>query len=247
MKFHIIMKNKILIHLRAESKVVLILISEERHSCGQELNRFYCRVKMDHECKSFCSSGFGSEDVIYLPHRCPAQLDNAGSMVRSMSLDLSGGFNTIQPSVLRGKLERAGGNKNLATQTVTFLSNKQQYLMWWSALEPPRPVPGYNALPPLLLTPCTSDCRYSRGWLRLHTFWHCHCWYSVRGWWRVEPSWTFSPLVPTTQGWDPHTHYWRIFPCNGLQPSNVSPVSEWSVFPDLNPMEHLWDIVVVAL
>ena len=66
--------------------------------------------------------GIGVDDaVIYLLHRTLSHLE---SIERDMLFDFSSGFITIQPALLRGKLERAGVDHHLAAWTIDFLTNR---------------------------------------------------------------------------------------------------------------------------
>ena len=48
--------------------------------------------------------------------------------MRVMFFDFSSAFNTIQPALLRGKLERAGVDHHLAAWTIDYLTNRLQYV-----------------------------------------------------------------------------------------------------------------------
>ncbi len=52
--------------------------------------------------------------MIYLLHRSYLNLEDAGRAVRIMFFNLSSAFNTIRPSLLEGKLLRAGVDCHLA-------------------------------------------------------------------------------------------------------------------------------------
>ena len=65
--------------------------------------------------------GIGVDDaVIYLLHRALSHLENTRSTVRVMFFDFSSAFNTIQPSLLRGKLEEAGVDHHVMGQNPSF-------------------------------------------------------------------------------------------------------------------------------
>ncbi|TWW55087.1 hypothetical protein D4764_09G0001360 [Takifugu flavidus] len=69
--------------------------------------------------------GIGVDDaVIYLLHRSLSHLEGTGSTVRVMFFDFSSAFNTIQPSLLRGKMEGAGVDCHLAAWTTDYLTNR---------------------------------------------------------------------------------------------------------------------------
>ncbi|KAK3529637.1 hypothetical protein QTP70_032513, partial [Hemibagrus guttatus] len=72
--------------------------------------------------------GIGVDDaVIYLPHRVLTHLESAGSTLRVIFFDFSSDFNTIQPALLCGKLERSGMDVHLAAWTINYLTNRPQY------------------------------------------------------------------------------------------------------------------------
>lgn len=115
-------------------------------------------------------------------------LDNAGSMVRVISLDFSRAVNAIsrQCSGVRWREQ-----VEMATWTITFFS-KQTAL---AALEP---LPIHKILPtsPLihLILDIPGACVLCRR--------HCHYWLRVRGetMSRAWSAWTFSAGVPTARG-----------------------------------------------
>ncbi|KAF7648597.1 hypothetical protein LDENG_00154260, partial [Lucifuga dentata] len=69
--------------------------------------------------------GIGVDDaIIYLLHRSLSLLEHVGSTVRVMVFDFSSAFNTIQPSLLRGKLEGVGVDCHLTAWTIDYLTNR---------------------------------------------------------------------------------------------------------------------------
>ncbi len=67
-------------------------------------------------------SSIGVDDaVIYLLHRSYLHLEDAGRAVRIMFFNLSSAFNTIRPSLLEGKLLRAGVDCHLVAFKVWIL------------------------------------------------------------------------------------------------------------------------------
>ncbi|TKS64909.1 RNA-directed DNA polymerase from mobile element jockey [Collichthys lucidus] len=73
--------------------------------------------------------GIGVEDaVIYLLHRSLLHLEDSRSAVRVMFFDFSSAFNTIQPSLLRVKMERVGVDQHLAAWTTDYLTNRPQFV-----------------------------------------------------------------------------------------------------------------------
>ncbi|KAJ8374485.1 hypothetical protein SKAU_G00050650 [Synaphobranchus kaupii] len=73
--------------------------------------------------------GIGVDDaVIYLQHRSLSHLESSGSYVRVMFFDFSSAFDTIQPSLLRGKLEGAGVDHHLTAWIINYLTSRPQYV-----------------------------------------------------------------------------------------------------------------------
>ena len=73
--------------------------------------------------------GIGVEDdFIYLLHRLLSDLEEVGSTVRVMFFYFPRAFNTIQPALLRGKLEEAGVDEQLTAWTIGYLTNRPQYV-----------------------------------------------------------------------------------------------------------------------
>ncbi|KAI3357224.1 hypothetical protein L3Q82_015685, partial [Scortum barcoo] len=98
--------------------------------------------------------------IIYLLQRSLSHLEDAGNTVRITFFDFSSAFNTIHPSLLRVKLERAGASDQLAAWVTNYLTDRPQFVrlqdcvcpMWWSAaqLVPPREQSSH-----LSSSPCT--------------------------------------------------------------------------------------------
>ncbi|KAJ0002713.1 hypothetical protein NQD34_007862 [Periophthalmus magnuspinnatus] len=73
--------------------------------------------------------GIRVEDaVIYLLQRSLSHLENPGSTVRILFFDFSSAFNTIQPLLLRDKLETAGVDCDLADWILDYLTNRPQFV-----------------------------------------------------------------------------------------------------------------------
>ncbi|TWW75382.1 putative RNA-directed DNA polymerase from transposon BS [Takifugu flavidus] len=73
--------------------------------------------------------GIGVNDAVtYLLHRSLSHLEGTRSTVRVMFFDFSSTFNTIQPSLLRGKLEGVGVDCHLAAWKTDYLTNRPQYV-----------------------------------------------------------------------------------------------------------------------
>ncbi|KAF7657813.1 hypothetical protein LDENG_00022000 [Lucifuga dentata] len=72
--------------------------------------------------------GTGVDDsLIYLLHRSLPRLEPVGSTVGVMFFDFSSAFNTIQPSLLRGKLEGAEVDCHLTAWIIDYLTNRPHY------------------------------------------------------------------------------------------------------------------------
>ncbi|KAI3357967.1 hypothetical protein L3Q82_002992 [Scortum barcoo] len=66
--------------------------------------------------------------VIYLLQRSLSHLEDAGNTVRITFFDFSSAFNTIHPSLLRVKLERAGASDQLAAWVTNYLTDRPQFV-----------------------------------------------------------------------------------------------------------------------
>ncbi|KAI4881116.1 hypothetical protein NFI96_026359, partial [Prochilodus magdalenae] len=70
-------------------------------------------------------AGVGVDDaVIYLLHRALSHLEKPGSTVRITSFDFSSAFNTIQPRLLKDKLEHVGLESHLSNWILDYLTNR---------------------------------------------------------------------------------------------------------------------------
>ena len=108
--------------------------------------------------------GIGVDDaVIYLLHRSLSHLESTGSTVRAMFFDFSSAFNTIHPSLLRGKLEGAGVDCHLAAWTTDYLTNRPQYVRLRDCVSDvvvcSMGAPQGTVFSPFLFTLYTSDSR----------------------------------------------------------------------------------------
>lgn len=106
--------------------------------------------------------GIGVDDaVIYLLQRTLHHLENVGSTVRIMFFDFSSAFNTIQPALLRVKLEGAGVDHHLAAWTVDYLTNRPQFVRLRDCVSDVvicnTGAPQGTVLSPFLFTLYTSD------------------------------------------------------------------------------------------
>ncbi|KAI3358764.1 hypothetical protein L3Q82_014727, partial [Scortum barcoo] len=99
--------------------------------------------------------------VIYLLQRSLSHLEDAGNTVRITFFDFSSAFNTIHPSLLRVKLERAGASDQLAAWVTNYLTDRPQFVrlqdcvsdvVVCSTLVPPREQSSH-----LSSSPCTHQ------------------------------------------------------------------------------------------
>lgn len=119
--------------------------------------------------------GIGVDDaVIYLLHRSLSHLEQAGSTVRVMFFDFSSAFNTIQPALLRGKLEAAGVDKQLTAWTIDYLTNRPQYVRLHDCVSDvvvcSTGAPQGTVLSPFLFSLYTSDFTYNTDYCHLQKF-----------------------------------------------------------------------------
>ncbi|XP_056908721.1 uncharacterized protein LOC130536643 [Takifugu flavidus] len=119
--------------------------------------------------------GIGVDDaVIYLLHRSLSHLESTGSTVRVMFFDFSSAFNTIQPSLLRGKMEGAGVDCHLAAWTTDYLTNRLQYVRVRDCESDmvvcSTGAPQGTVLSPFLFTLYTSDFSHNSDSCHLQKF-----------------------------------------------------------------------------
>ena len=85
--------------------------------------------------------------------------------MRVMLFDFSSAFNTIHPSLLRGKLEGAGVDYHLAAWTTDYLTNRPQYMRLCDCVSDvvvsSMGAPQRTVLSPFLFTLYTSDFSYN--------------------------------------------------------------------------------------
>ncbi|KAI3356781.1 hypothetical protein L3Q82_003322 [Scortum barcoo] len=103
--------------------------------------------------------------VIYLLQRSLSHLEDAGNTVRITFFDFSSAFNTIHPSLLRVKLERAGASDQLAAWVTNYLTDRPQFVRLQDCVSDvvvcSTGAPQGTVLSPFLFTLYTSDFRYS--------------------------------------------------------------------------------------
>ncbi|XP_077475191.1 battenin isoform X3 [Stigmatopora argus] len=119
--------------------------------------------------------GIGVEDATtYLMHRSLSHLENTGSTLRMMFFDLSSAFNTIQPVLLRGKLEEAGVRNHLAAWIIDFLTDRPQYVRLQDCTSDvvacSTGAPQGTVLSPLLFSLYTSDFKHNTDTCHLQKF-----------------------------------------------------------------------------
>lgn len=69
-----------------------------------------------------------NDAVIYLLHQAISHLESTRRTVRVMFFDFSSAFNTMQPLVLRGKLQGAEVDHQLSLWIVDYLTSRPQYV-----------------------------------------------------------------------------------------------------------------------
>ncbi|XDV15205.1 hypothetical protein PO909_015335 [Leuciscus waleckii] len=110
----------------------------------------------------------GVEDaVIFLQHHALAHLEKPGSTVRIMFFDFSSAFNTIQPMLLKDKLERTGVDHLLSQWVLNYLTNRPQFVRARDGVSDrlmcSTGVPQGTVLAPFLFTLYTADFRNNFG------------------------------------------------------------------------------------
>lgn len=70
----------------------------------------------------------GGGHLLYLLHHTLSHLEKPGSIVRILLFDFSSAFNTIQPVLLRDKLEMVGVGSDLAEWILDYLTNQPQFV-----------------------------------------------------------------------------------------------------------------------
>ncbi|KAI3352035.1 hypothetical protein L3Q82_020850 [Scortum barcoo] len=119
--------------------------------------------------------GIGVDDaVIYLLQRSLSHLEDAGNTVRITFFDFSSAFNTIHPSLLRVKLERAGASDQLAAWVTNYLTDRPQFVRLQDCVSDvvvcSTGAPQGTVLSPFLFTLYTSDFTYSTDSCHLQKF-----------------------------------------------------------------------------
>ncbi|KAI4888458.1 hypothetical protein NFI96_007525 [Prochilodus magdalenae] len=110
--------------------------------------------------------GVGVDDaVIYLLHRALSHLEKPGSTVRITFFDFSSAFNTIQPGLLKDKLEHVGVESHLSNWILDYLTNRPQYVRARDCVSDKvvssTGAPQGAVLAPFLFTLYTADFMYS--------------------------------------------------------------------------------------
>nr|XP_024657355.1 ankyrin repeat and protein kinase domain-containing protein 1-like [Maylandia zebra] len=85
-------------------------------------------IASDEDPREFAyQPGIGVEDaIIYLLHRALTHLEKPGSSVRIMFFDFSSAFNTIQPRLLRDRLELLGVDHHMSQWILDYLTGRPQ-------------------------------------------------------------------------------------------------------------------------
>ncbi|KAI3370023.1 hypothetical protein L3Q82_024817 [Scortum barcoo] len=109
------------------------------------------------------------------PLRSLSHLEDAGNTVRITFFDFSSAFNTIHPSLLRVKLERAGARPDqLAAWVTNYLTDRPQFVRLQDCVSDvvvcSTGAPQGTVLSPFLFTLYTSDFTYSTDSCHLQKF-----------------------------------------------------------------------------
>ncbi|TWW73670.1 hypothetical protein D4764_15G0010660 [Takifugu flavidus] len=102
--------------------------------------------------------------VIYLLQRAYSSLDRLNTTVRVMFFDFSSAFNTIQPRLLRAKLEKMQMDAPLVSWIEDYLTGRPQFVRLQSYVSDPlmsnTGAPQGTVLSPFLFTTYTADFQY---------------------------------------------------------------------------------------
>ena len=108
--------------------------------------------------------------IIFLLHRALSHLERPGSTVKVTFFDFSSAFNTIQPLLLRDKLELSGVDHHLTSWITDYLTNRPQYVRTKDCVSDivvcSTGAPQGTVLAPFLFTLYTADFRHIPA--------HCH-------------------------------------------------------------------------
>lgn len=103
--------------------------------------------------------------VLYILHWVYTYLEELGCCVRILFFDFSSAFSTIQPLILRDKLEGMGVDCSLTSWITDYLMEWSQYVRLGSCVSgmvrSSTGAPQGNVLAPLLFTLCTADFKYN--------------------------------------------------------------------------------------
>uniref|UniRef100_A0A8C6M681 Reverse transcriptase domain-containing protein n=1 Tax=Nothobranchius furzeri TaxID=105023 RepID=A0A8C6M681_NOTFU len=119
--------------------------------------------------------GIGVEDaIIYLLHRALTHLEKPGSTVRIMFFDFSSAFNTIQPRLLKDKLELSGVDHHMSQWILDYLTERPQYVRSQGCVSDTlvcsTGAPQGTVLAPFLFTLYTADFSISSPRCHLQKF-----------------------------------------------------------------------------
>ncbi|CAL9684750.1 unnamed protein product [Knipowitschia caucasica] len=119
--------------------------------------------------------GIGVEDaIISLLNRSLSHLEKPGTAVRIMFFDFSSAFNTIQPRLLRDKLETAGVDHDLSEWILDYLTDRPQFVRTRDyvseVLTCSVGAPQGTVLAPFLFTLYTADFRHNTDGCVLQKF-----------------------------------------------------------------------------
>ena len=119
--------------------------------------------------------GIGVEDaIISLLHRGLSHLEKPGTSVRILFFDFSSAFNTIQPRILKDKLEKAGVEYGLAEWILDYLTDRPQFVRARDCVSDVLTcsvgAPQGTVLAPFLFTLYTADFRHNTDGCVLQKF-----------------------------------------------------------------------------
>ncbi|XP_072543920.1 uncharacterized protein [Salminus brasiliensis] len=112
--------------------------------------------------------------IIYLLQKVHAHLDHNNSSVRITFFDFSSAFNTIQPLMLGGKMDRMQVDRSTVAWVMDYLSDRPQYVQLGSnrseCLVSSTGAPQGTVLSPFLFTLYTTDFQYRSELCHLQKF-----------------------------------------------------------------------------
>lgn len=112
--------------------------------------------------------------VLYMLHRAHSFLDELGGYVRVLFLDFSSAFDTIQPCILKEKMEVMGVDSIFVSWIHSYLTGRLQFVRLGnsvsSRLVSNVGAPQGTVLAPFLFTPYTADFKYQSETCHIHKY-----------------------------------------------------------------------------